>query len=366
MLSLPPAGWAQSAEVQQLYAKAHAAQEAGQEDEAIADYRRLLQLDPSIAAAYNNLGRLLFNSGRFPEAIATLSKGLQLKPDMAPAQIMLGASYLRAGDAEKAIAPLTAGVRAMPDDRFARQSLISALTQAGRREAAAAQLHELIERDPKDQQSWYLLGKLQLEESQASFAKVQAIDPNSPLAHQLSGEIMESMKNTPGAVAEYKQAIALAPADLEAQSHLANLYWSTGDWTAALPLLRSYSAQSPTDCFAHWKIANTLNQMDAAPAEVLAEAKLALDACPDLAQARVDRARALVKAGQPKDALPELKLAEQKAPDEPSIQFLLARVYRALGDTAQATAANARFQELQKAEHESAEKHAAQVIDANR
>ena len=357
---------AQTAAVQQLYQKAHAAQEAGQQEQAIADYRELLRLDPSIAPAYNNLGRLYFNAGRLPEAIATLQKGLRLQPDMAPAQVMLGASYLQAGDAEKSLEPLQIGVKAMPDDTFARHSLIRALTRLGRREEAAAQLQELLQRDPNDQESWYLLGKLQLEQSQASFARVHEINANSAIAHQLSGEIMESMKNTPGAVAEYKQAIALAPQDLDALSHLANLYWSTGDWAQALPLLKSYSQQSPSDCFGHWKLANTLYELQSPAENILPEAKAALDLCPDLAQARVERARALLTLDRAREALPELKLAEQKAPDEPSIQFLLARVYKSLGEPALAASANARFQQLQKAEHEASEKHAADVIDANR
>ena len=55
--------------MQQLYQQAHAQQEAGQTDAAIATYRELLRKDPSIAPAYNNLGRLLLTANRFPEAI---------------------------------------------------------------------------------------------------------------------------------------------------------------------------------------------------------------------------------------------------------------------------------------------------------
>ena len=176
---------------------------------------------------------------------------------------------------------------------------------------------------------------------------------------------MESMKNTPGAVAEYKRALAIDPADLEAQGHLANLYWSTGDWPEARSQLSSYLGRRPGDCIARWKLGNTLNQLESPPEDVLKQTDQALLQCPDLAQARVDRARVLLKSGHAKEAVPELKTAEAKAPDEPSIQFLLARAYKALGDTTAATAAAARFEHLQQAEHEAAEKHAADVITAN-
>ena len=363
--SAAPLAHSQSPEVQQLYQKAHADQEAGHPEQAVADYRQLLRLDSSIAPAYNNLGRLLFNLNRFPEAITTLEKGLNLQPDMAPASVMLGASYLQLGNATRAVPPLEAGVAALPDDHFARLSLARAYIRLERREDAVAQLQQLLQRDPKDQESWYLLGKLQLEQSQASFARVQAISPDSPLSHQLSGEIMESMKNTPGAVTEYKRALVIDPSDLEAQGHLANLYWSTGDWAQARPLFADYLAKRPADCISRWKLGNTLSQLESPSEDVLREIDAALKQCPDLAQARVDRARALLKSGHAKEALPELKTAEIKAPDEPSIQFLLARVYKALGDPASAAAASARFESLQKAEHEAAEKHAADVITAN-
>ena len=363
--SAAPFTLAQSPEVQQLYQKAHADQEAGHPEQAVADYRQLLRLDPSIAPAYNNLGRLLFNLNRFPEAISTLEKGLSLQPDMAPASIMLGASYLQLDNGAKAVPPLEAGVAALPDDHFARLSLVRAYTRLERREDAVAQLQQLLQRDPNDQESWYLLGKLQLEQSQASFAKVQAINADSPLSHQLSGEIMESMKNTPGAVAEYKRALAIDPSNLDARGHLANVYWSTGDWAQARPVLVSYLAKRPGDCIARWKLGNTLSQLESPPEDILRETDAALKQCPDLVQARVDRARALLKTGHAREALPELKTAETKAPDEPSVQFLLARVYKALGDSTAAATASARFETLQKAEHDAAEKHAADVITAN-
>ena len=360
-----PAGHAQSAAVQQLYEQAHEAQQTGNTEKAIATYRELLRQDPSIAPAYNNLGRLYFNLNRFAEAAEVLERGLALNPDMAPAQIMLGASYLQLNQPEKALEPLQQGIRSLPDDHFAQQTLAEALLRTHRTPEAAAQLQKLVQADPQDQQSWYLLGKVELQLSQEAFARMRSINPNSPLAHQLSGEIMESMQNTPGAIAEYKQALALAPDNAEALSHLASLYWSTGDWTAAKPALTRYIAQRPGDCGAQWKLANTLRQLNEDAGDILAHASAAVQACPDLPQAHAERARALLKENKPAEALADLKAAEAKAPDETSVQFLMAKAYRAVGDPVRANAAMARFTELDKAQHGAQEKHAAEVLSAN-
>jgi predicted Zn-dependent protease len=55
-----------------------------------------------------------------------------------------------------------------------------------------------------------------------------------------------------------------------------------------------------------------------------------------LMQARVDRARALVRLGRQPDALPDLLLAEKDSPREPTVHFLLAAVYKAQGKAADA------------------------------
>lgn len=358
---------AQSPAVQQLYEKAHADQEAGKDDQAVADYHQLLRLDPSIAPAYNNLGRLLYNLGRFPEAVLTLRQGLAIDPKMAPANVMLGAAYFQLGEPEHALAPLETGVRSLPSDRFAHMTLARVLLDLKRPADAVVQLNLILKTDPRDQEAWYLLGKLHLELSQQAFTQVQAIGADTPLAHELAGEIMESMQNTPGAIDAYKQAISSSsPQDASALEHLANLYWTTGDWAHARQELTTLVAKQPGNCMAHWKLANSLDELGE-PAEAgMMEVNRALEICPSLPQAHAERARLLLRTKQPAKALPDLEIAEKAAPDEPLVQRLFAQAYRALGDQQHALAADQRFQKLEAAEHAAKEQHAARVVQSNR
>ena len=356
---------AQSPAVQQLYQKAHADQEAGREDQAVADYRELLRLDPSIAPAYNNLGRLYYNLGRFPEAVATLRKGLKLQPDMAPAAVMLGAAYFQLGKPEDALAPLESGVQALPNDRFARITLARVLIGLKRPAEAVIQLNAILKAEPKDQEAWFVLGKLHLELSREAFTQVQTIDANTPLAHELAGEIMESLGNTSGAVDAYKQALAASPEDVGALDHLASLYWSTGDWAHARESLTALVAKQQGNCAAHWKLANALDELGE-PAEAgMTEVNVALEQCPDLPQAHAERARLLLRSGRAAQALPDLEIAERAAPGEPSVQRLFAQAYRALGDPQRAAEADRRFRQMEAAERAAKEAHAARVTQAN-
>ena len=108
---------------------------------------------------------------------------------------------------------------------------------------------------------------------------------------------MESLSNTPGAVTEYKAALALAPDDAQAEQHLADLYWKTGDWAHARTQFTDLLQKQPGNCYAHWKLGNTLAELGEPPEAGLKEENTALEECPEIAQARAERARLLLREG---------------------------------------------------------------------
>ena len=352
--------------VQELYQKAIHDQQVNQQDAAVEDYRELLKLDPNIAAAYNNLGRLFYNSGQYSDAVSTLRKGLALDATMAPANIMLGASLLQLGQFQDAVEPLQSGLRVFPSDRFALITLTRVLVALSHPSEATSYLDRIIASDPKDQEAWYLLGKVHLQLSQQAFAKVQSIDLNSPIAEEMAGEIMESMQNTQGAVEAYKKALAASPDSVSALDHLGNLYWSTGDWAHAHEFLTRQLAKQPQNCIAHWKLASALDEVGESPERGMAEINRALQICPALPQAHAERARLFLRAKRPAEALADLDVAEKAAPDESSLQQLFAQAYLGLGDKARAATANRRYQQLEAAQRTEKEQHAARVDKANR
>ena len=80
----------------------------------------------------------------------------------------------------------------------------------------------------------------------------------------------------------------------------------------------------------------------------LAEVQKALDACPDLMSARVDRARALIKLERHAEAVKDLEAAVKADPAESSTHFLLAQAYRSLGRTQEAQAEMKVFSKLEE------------------
>ncbi len=348
-------------EVQALYAQAKAAQDRGDNAAAIEKYRAMLKLAPHLAPAYNNLGRLYFNQHDYAHAAQVLNKGLALNPDMATASALLGLSYLELGEDEKAEPLLEGAVRANPNDDTAVMALARGLIHLGKFDQATPYLKSYLDRHPEDQQAWYLLGKTYLQLSQDALGKINQIDPNSVVAHEITGEIDESMHNYDGALVEYKKAADMAPQQPGTHMHMADTFWLTGKWDSAQAEFKAELANDPNNCLARWKLANATIEANGSTEDALSGLNRAIERCPNLMQAHVDRGRALIKLNRQKEALPDLLMAEKDSPKEPSIHFLLSQVYKAGGQTAEAQQELHTYAQLQR---EASQAVAGQASDA--
>ena len=334
--------------VQTLFAKAKAAQQQGDSATAIANYRETIRLAPHLAAAYHNLGMLYFNQHDYIHAEEILKRGVELDPDLPNGSAMLGICYFQFGENQKAEPLLRAAQRATPTDDNIEMILVNNLIKLNRYKDAASFLNDFLARNPKSQEGWYLLGKTYMQMSDDALAKVNEIDPDSVVAHEITGEIDETNHNYDNALLEYKKAIDLAPHQPGTHMHMANIYWLTGKWESAQSEFKAELANDPYNCTAHWKLGNAMLEASASSEDALAELNQAIDRCPMLIQARVDRARALIRMNKQSDALPDLLLAEKDDPSEPLIHFLLASVYKTQGKTAEAQQEMRTYGELQR------------------
>lgn len=349
-------------EVQSLYAQAKAAAQSGDTTTAIDKYRAMIRLAPHLAAAYNNLGMLYFNSHDYSHAASVLEHGLKINPDMPSASAMLGMSYFQLGENEKAEPLLRAAVRANPSDNNTAMMLAHILINSKKYDAAASCLIDYLNRNPKDPNAWYLLGKTYLQLSEDALAKVQDIDPNSVAAHEIAGEIDASMHNYELALVEYKKAVDIAPKLPGTHMHMGDAYWYIGKWQSAETEFSAELANDPNNCTARWKLANSILEANDPTEQALTELNRAVAQCPMLMQAHADRARALIRLGRQLEALPDLLIAEKDSPREPTIHFMLAAVYRAQGKSAEAQEQMRTYGNLQR---EASAAVAQQANDAN-
>jgi tetratricopeptide (TPR) repeat protein len=348
-------------QVQALYAEAKAAQQRGDNAAAIETYRAMLKLAPHLAPAYNNLGMLYFNQSDYTHAVQILKRGLELNPEMPTASALLGMSYFKMGEHEQAEPLLEAAVVANPSDDNLEMALARTLIDLGKYDAATPHLRSFLGRHPKDQQAWYLLGKTYLRLSEDALGKIDQIDPNSVVAHEVAGEIDESMHNYDGALVQYKKAADMAPQQPGTHMRMANTFWLMSKWDSAQAEFKAELANDPKNCTARWKLANATLEASGSIEDALSDLNQAIERCPNLMQARVDRARALIKLGRQKEGLSDLLMAEKDSPKEPSIHFLLSQVYKADGQTTEAQQELRTYAQLQR---EASEAVAGQASDA--
>jgi tetratricopeptide (TPR) repeat protein len=341
-----------TSDVKQLYAQAKAAQERGDSVTAIEKYQAMIKLAPHLGAAYNNLGMLYFKDHDYNHAVEALQGGLAIDPNLHTASALLGMSYFQLGVYDKAEPLLRAALSNNPKDDNVEMMLALLLIDLNNFNEAALHLNNFLERNPKSQEGWYLLRKTYLQMSEKALAKINAIDPDSFITHEIAGEMEESAHNYAGALVEYKKAIDMAPHQAGTHMHMANAYWHTGRWESAQAEYRAELANDPNNCTAYWRLGDAIIEAHDSYEKAISELNQSIDRCPMLMEARVDRARTLIRLGKESDALADLLVAEKNSPAEPSIHYLLASVYKAQGKAAEAQQEMRTFAQLKKEANE--------------
>ena len=349
--------------VQQLYAEAKSAEAQGNLPGAAAKYEELLQVAPRLGPAYNNLGALYLRQREYQKAAAILEKGLKIDPKMSSASALLGVSLYEMGDYAGARAKLETALRANPKDDNAELFLANDLLKLGDFDAAATHLSHLSTRQPQNQEVWYLLGKVHMKLSEQALSKLNEINPDSVWVHEISGEVMESMKNYDGALLEYKKAVELAPEQAGTHYLLGNAYWSLRMWDQATQQFQAELTNDPSNCTAQWKIADIMLEQRQEPAEALSIIDKALASCPNRIEARVDRGRALMRLERHEEAVKELQIAEKADPAEAGTHFLLAQALRAVGHTQEAQAEMQIFSKLEESARAKSAERAKQLLE---
>src|SRR6476660_5697345 len=116
----------------------------GRFDEAIAEGKRAIELDPLSPIINADLGQILYVARRYDEAIAQLRKTLEIDPTFYYAHYNLGMALQRKGELPAAIAEYTKAQQ-LSDDPFVQVLLAAAKAQSGDKNAAIQMLAELEE-----------------------------------------------------------------------------------------------------------------------------------------------------------------------------------------------------------------------------
>jgi tetratricopeptide (TPR) repeat protein len=135
----------------------------GRLEEAITEFERAVEMDPSYAAAYFNLGYAYERRDRIDDAITQYKKAIQLEPGNVLGLNNLGVIYDKKGLYEDAIASYEQALKIDPSNTTVQGNLANARKNKSiveERETRIAEAQKQVESRPKDPRAVYNLARV--------------------------------------------------------------------------------------------------------------------------------------------------------------------------------------------------------------
>ncbi len=319
------------------YKAAQQALLSGHSQSAAYEFREILRLNPSIAEAYANLGVIAYKASKLTEAEQYFTEALNRKPSLSDAQAFIGLIKLKQGQVTEAKQIL---LRTFPDlkDSKLRLQVGTDLMALGQQsldlEPTLDILRSLIRTNPEDPAVLYLAYRTYTDLAARAVSKLSQTAPDSSQLHQVLAQAASSQDDSPGAVAEYRRALAINPRQpgLHFEMGRALLASSQSESVRdeAQQCFEAELALSPTDANSEYE----LGEVYALRSEftvALEHYSRALQLQPALVEAHLAIAKTLSSLGRSGEALPHLETAEHLDPQNDLAHYKLAQAYRALG-----------------------------------
>lgn len=186
----------------------------GQLDEAIACYRRALEIQPGYAEALSNLGAALSGKGEHAAAVPWIERALQLGPAKADAWFNLGNALAGQGKYAEAVPFFERALEFRPDRFEAHNNLANALVKLGRTAQAINHYQRALAAAPMAAQIHRNLAAVLLSEGRAAeavshYRLALQTDPANAAAHYSLGLALAVQGQWDPAIGEYNEALRL-------------------------------------------------------------------------------------------------------------------------------------------------------------
>ncbi len=278
----------------------------GRHDEAIASFRRALELRPDDAPGHNDLACELVVVGRPEEAIPLFERALVLRPGYAQVHNNLGNAFRSLGRIDEATVQYEKAVAAMPDYAEAHNNLACELGAKGR-----------------------------IAEALAHFAESIRLRPENAVAHSNLGNALRDAGRLPEALASYERALKLAPVSADVLANYALALVAAGRTVEALPRFAEAVRSAPTSAKIYRDWGTTLLRMGRIPEAIVQfEAVVRLD--PNAAAAHATLGNAFAQAGRWTEAAARFRSGLAVAPDDADLHCNLAVALASSGELAEA------------------------------
>jgi tetratricopeptide (TPR) repeat protein len=230
-----------------------AADKKGQLDLAVAEFQKATELDPTLAAAFVDLGEAYIEKHAYAFAIPPLKRALALSPNIEGGHALLGYALLAQGYALEAIPHL--------EKAHVEDALGIALLEVGRLPEAVATLQKALAKQPDDPDLLYYYGRASGLLSKQVFDELEARFPDSPRAHEMMAQNYVVLRDLPNAEKEFLEALGLRPQTSNLHLELGELYARAQKWDKAEEQFRLETELQPGSAEAAYRLGEALVQL---------------------------------------------------------------------------------------------------------
>ena len=319
-----------------------ALEQQGKNVEAEAAWRAYLKAHPSSSEPYAHLGLLEARQEHYKEAVPLYRKALAIGPEVPGLRLDLGLALFKGGDLKEAIQEFSRLEKNHPGDQ--QLTILIGMAYYGLAEYSQAipYLKEAAAHDTQNLPLRLALAHSCLRSKQNQcvldvYHEILMLNAESAEADMLAGEALDAMKDSAGAVQQFRAAVEANPKEPDAHFGLGYLLWIKKQYQEAASEFQAEIANDPDHIQAMLYLADAdiqLNQI--ADARPLLEKVLKLD--PSLGLAHLDMGIVYTKDGRNEDAMRELTEAAKLMPDEVNVHWRLGRLYRTMGKKEEAKA----------------------------
>jgi Flp pilus assembly protein TadD/thiol-disulfide isomerase/thioredoxin len=292
---------ADHSEVKVRYAFAMDMQMGGRSEDAIVQYRELLELEPEFGDAHGNLAGALLERGDTEAAGRHCETALRLDLSNAEAHCNLGRILEARGEPARAAAEFRRALSLRADFPLARESLGLLYFRHGKTEEAALQFERLLESRPDDASALNMLGVIsqrqgRVEEALERFRGAVRADPQDANAHSNLGRALLARGDDEAAEGHYRTAVRLDPTNTTALFNLGMLFEKRQELGEAAAWFERALRTRPDFLRAHYRLA-VVRARQGKLQEAEAQLERVLELQPDHADARsnLEKLRALIQ-----------------------------------------------------------------------